>query len=98
MSNCILFALALWWRRRMRMLRAWRNGVTLSPSERYYLIRSSRIRWGLFHALVGQLDRGTGQVKIISYKPDTPEKAGIELLFKGHVARGDLPNKSQDKR
>lgn len=97
MTNCLLFALALMWRRRIRSFRAWRNGVTLKPSERYYLIRSSRISWGLFHVLVGRLDRTTGQIKIFSYKPDTPEKAGIELLFKGHVARGDMPNNHQDK-
>lgn len=98
MSNCILFALALWWRRRIRRFRAWRNGVVLRPSERYYLIRSSRIRWGLFHVLVGRLDRATGQVELFSYKPDTPEKNDIELLFKGRVVRGDMPEHSPDKR
>lgn len=98
MANCLLFALALMWRRRMRRFRAWRNGVVLRPSERYYLIRSSRIRWGLFHVLVGRLDRKTNQVKIASFKPDTPEKVRIELLFKGHVARGDMPNHPLNKR
>ena len=97
MANCLLFALALLWRRRMRRLKAWRNGVVLRPSERYYLIRSSRIRWGLFHVLVGRLDRKTNQVKIASFKPITPEKVRIELLFKGHVVRGDAPTEQNYK-
>lgn len=92
MTNCLLFAIAIWWRRRIRSFRAWRNGVTLRPTERYYLIRSSRISWGLFHVLVGRMDRSTGQIKVMSYKPDTAEKMGIELLFKGRVVRGDLPH------
>lgn len=89
MANCLLFAFALFWRRSMRRLRAWRNGVTYHPSERYYLIRASRVRWGLFHVLIGRLDRTTNQVKIVSFKPETLEKVSIELMFKGRVVRGD---------
>ena len=82
----------------MRRFRAWRNGAVLKPSERYYLIRDARVKGGLFHILIGRLDRTTDQVKVASYKPDTPEKSGIELLFKGHVARGDQPNHSSKSK
>lgn len=89
-SNCIIFALRLWWRswkRGRRRQRADRMGA-----ETYICWRLSRVPWGMFHVLHGKLDRSTNQIKVVSYKPDRPEKAGVELLFKGRVVRGDKPN------
>lgn len=90
-ANCILFAVALWVRRRQRrrLLRARGVSVERLPGESYLVIRLSRMPWGLFHVLHGKLDRNTDQIKVISYKPVTPEKAGVELVFKGRVSRGD---------
>lgn len=85
MSNCLIFALVLYWR---RWRSARKRGV---PSDDYLLIRRSRVPWGLFHVLHGKLDRNTGQVKVVSYKPNKPEKETVEIVFRGHVARGDIP-------
>lgn len=86
MTNCLIFAIALYWRRWL-----WSRKRGKSCDD-YLLVRRSRVPWGLFHILHGKLDRTTGQVKVLSYKPNTPEKDGIEVVFRGHVARGDMPS------
>jgi hypothetical protein len=96
-SNCISFAVALYLR---RWARARRNDkrhddylVLRLFGRDYLLIRLSRVRWGIFHVLHGKLDRNTGQIKVVSYKPDVAEKTGFAPIFKGHVERGDaVPN------
>jgi hypothetical protein len=86
-SNCILFAIALYWRRL-----AWAHRHSQHHDD-YIVLRLSRIQWGIFHVLHGKLDRNTGQIKVVSYKPDVAEKTGFAPIFKGHVERGDaVPN------
>lgn len=80
-SNCLSFAIALW-------LRRWRKG----RRNNYLVIRLSRVPWGLFHILHGKLDPRTGQIKVVSYKPDRAGKTGVEIAFRGHVERGDAPH------
>jgi hypothetical protein len=41
----------------------------------------------MLHKRVG---RDSGDILLVSYKPDTAEKRDIELMFAGHVERGDL--------
>lgn len=85
-ANCIIFALALWLRRTLRASRASSDQVV---SESYIVFRLSRIRFGLFHILHGKLDKTTNQLKLVSYKPNVPEKTRPAPLFAGHVVRGD---------
>lgn len=92
MSNCILFAIALWFRCWRRSRRRRRQGKTVGHPT-YVCIRLSRIPWGLFHVLHGRLDSETGQIKVVSYKPNICNKQGLEIVFRGHPARGDLPTK-----
>jgi hypothetical protein len=81
-SNCLSFAVALF-------LRRWAK----KRGNNYLVIRLSRIPWGFFHVLHGKLDRNTGQIKVVSYKPDVAEKTGFAPIFNGHVERGDaVPN------
>lgn len=85
MTNCLIFAIALYWRR-------WRwSRKRPNAGDDYLIVRRSRVPWGLFHVLHGKLDRTTGQIKVVSYKPHTAEKDGIEIVFRGYVARGDMP-------
>ena len=92
MTNCILFALALYWRR-------WRWARSRNePCDDYIIIRASRVPWGLFHVLHGRLDPTTDQIKVVSYKPNTPTKRDLELVFQGHVARGDKPQDQLPER
>jgi hypothetical protein len=92
-SNCILFAVALWLR---RWTRARRNDkrhddylVLHLFGRDYLLFRLSRIPWGIFHVLHGKMDRNTGQIKVVSYKPNKKHKTGFEPIFRGHIERGD---------
>lgn len=76
--NCIRYAWA-----------AWRKAPP--GEETYLIIRRSRVAWGFCHFLFGRLDPETGQINVLSYKPFTPEKRGIELSFEGRVVEGDKP-------
>lgn len=77
-SNCPIYALTAW-------LRAAPPG-----EESYLLIRRSRVRCGMFHALHGTLDSDTGQIRVTSYKPPPGHvKTGPDPLFKGSVRDGD---------
>lgn len=76
MTNCLLFALALYWRRRGR-------------AERYILVRRSRMSWTP-HFLYAELRRG--RLRIISFKPiNTAFKACPPPVFPGRAAWGDAP-------
>jgi hypothetical protein len=86
-SNCILFAYRLrfhYWR---RCRRARRLGLP-QPPELYRVKRASRVRFGLFHILIGRMTR-SGKLRLVSYVPYVADKRGIELLFAGHVVWGD---------
>lgn len=78
-SNCILFAVALYRRRR-------RKG-----REGYIVIRRSR--WGAFpHLLYAELRRH-GHLRVVSYKPADPRERKVPPpLFDGASAWGDLPD------
>lgn len=79
-SNCLIYALTAW-------LKAAPPG-----EESYLLIRRSRVRCGIFHALHGTLDPATGQIAVTSYKPPPGHvKTGPAPLFKGSVRDGDKP-------
>jgi hypothetical protein len=79
-SNCIIFALTLWFRRARRGKR-----------NNYLVIRMSRVPWGILHLMHGRHDSVTDQIRVVSYKPDADRKTGVELAFRGHVERGDKP-------
>ena len=83
MTNCLFFAVALY-------LRRWRKARARNEQfDDYILFRLSKIKWGVFHVLYGRLSKVTGHARLISYKPNTPEKDGVEIVFNGHVERGD---------
>ena len=77
-SNCLFFALPRWLRK-------------APPGEETYLIfRRSRVRWGFFHCLSGELDPETRQIKVTSYKPPPGHvKTGFAPVFNGSVVEGD---------
>ncbi len=79
-SNCISYALKRWFPK------------AKPGQERYLIFRRSRLDWGFFHALYGELDPETNQIRVTSYKP--PEghvKAGVAFTFEGAAREGDLP-------
>lgn len=92
-SNCLFFALRLYFRLRRRW---WRNTETgrMTPVPRIEL-RQSYIRGGPFHLLVGR-GRRDGTVRLVSYKPgfDIEDKPylGHAVVFKGCVVWGDPPH------
>jgi hypothetical protein len=94
-ANCLIFALALYWRRWRWSRKRTKRGEDAAVS--YICFRTSWVGWGIFHALHGKMDRNTGQIKVVSFKPDTAEKSDIELLFRGHVQRGDRRPKNKTK-
>lgn len=75
-SNCIMFALRLYWRRRKR------------GDEVYIAVRRSR--WGLFpHVLIMRRCQD-GRFRAVSYKPLNPKERKIPPpLFKGSSKWGD---------
>jgi hypothetical protein len=94
-SNCILFALALYWRRGREPRRvvvdgeryfvAWRSGA------RHILIRASRLGSWLPHVLYAE-HRG-GRLRIVHFVPVKPVvKVLPPPLFRGRLKRGDFPD------
>lgn len=73
-SNCLVWAVAMWWRRRPRR-------------RRYLTWRWSD--WGWFpHVLYAELRHG--RTRLVSYKPRDPRRRWIPpLLFDGVVRWGD---------
>lgn len=83
MTNCLFFALKLYMRR-------WRKARAKGRQfDDYLVVRRSRVTWGFIHVLYGRYSKLTGQVRLLSYKPFTPQKRGVEIVFNGYVARGD---------
>lgn len=76
-SNCVIFALALYMRRK-------RKG-----REGYLLIRRSR--FGPFPHLLYAETRPTGHLRIVSYKPVEPEHKPVPpVIFAGRSRWGDF--------
>ena len=77
-SNCIIYAV-------VEFVRALRRG-----EEPYIMFRTTRIKGGVLHCLVGTLDESTNQVAVRSYKPpEGHKKTGFAPLFHGCVVHGD---------
>lgn len=75
-SNCIVFAVALYLRRR-------RKG-----REGYLMMRRSRLAWGP-HLLYAEMRR-SGTLRLVSYKPtQAREKPLVPPLFHGTSRWGD---------
>lgn len=89
-SNCLIFALRLYWRLSRRWERNLDRGL-LTPRPRL-VWRGSFIRGGPFHLLVGR-GRMDGTLRVVSYKPPTHSKPywGHAGLFTGRVVWGDPP-------
>lgn len=91
-SNCILFTLALYWRRgESRLLTVggeryfvlWRSG-----DGRYILIRRSRLGGWIPHMLYGE--KRNGKVRIVHFVPvDDRPKPIPPPVFRGHRRWGD---------
>lgn len=75
-TNCIAFAVRLWWRRRHKAIRcyvAWR-----------------RSDWGRFPHAVYCERLPSGRVRMVSYKPIDPRRKALPPpLFAGRVEWGD---------
>jgi hypothetical protein len=91
-SNCLLFAVLLYWRLRRRWKRNLAAG-RMTPVPRM-IWRQSFIPGGPFHVLVGR-GRRDGTLRVVSYKPaaDICEKPHDchAIAFTGRVMWGDPP-------
>ena len=92
-SNCLFYAVRLWWRLRRTWLRHYRNGrMTAMPG---LMIRGSYIPGGPFHVLVTR-GRRDGTKRVVSYKPaidiDCKPYFGHAMVFRGGVMWGDPPH------
>lgn len=82
-SNCILWAFAMWWRRRG------------CGRRRYVKWRGSD--WGWFPHCLYCERRISGAEIVVSYKPADPKKKALPPpLFVGAVRWGDKPNGSRE--
>lgn len=95
MSNCIIFAVSLYWRRWLASRRvriegeryfiAWRGG------PRHILMRASRLGSVLPHVLYAELRHG--RLRLVHFVPDNPvERKFPPPLFPGHPKRDDWRN------
>ncbi len=74
LSNCLIFALALYFRRS-------------HVADRYLILRGSRLSIGP-HFLYGELRRG--KMRLVSYKPrENRSKESPPMLFEGVARWGD---------
>ena len=92
MSNCIAFAVALYFRRWLATRRVWIEGehyfIFWKSGDRRLLARKSRLGSLIPHVLYGEVRNG--RVKIFHYIPDEPVPRVLPPpLFKGHIKRGD---------
>lgn len=94
-SNCLFFALALYWRRWLASRRvridgeryfiAWRGG------PRLLLLRTSRLGSALPHVLYAE--HRNGQLHVIHFVPNRAKVKSLPPpLFRGHIKRGDFPD------
>lgn len=80
-SNCVFWALALWWRLRKPHRRR-------QARERHLSVRGSR--WGPFPHFGVMVGCRDGRYRFVSYKPIAPrEKKLPPPLFKGRHRWGD---------
>jgi hypothetical protein len=92
-SNCILVAIVLLFRRKASEDRRKKNGT---PSMRqggdYWVMRKSD--YGPFpHVLHGRMGND-GKIRVVSYKPVSPKKRPLPPpLFAGKVVWGDIRRK-----
>lgn len=94
-TNCLIFALLLYFRLRKRWQRNAQAGRD-TPVPRLE-VRQSYINGGPFHVLVGR-GRSDGTVRVVSYKPgadiniEVKPHFGHAALFRGRVVWGDPPH------
>lgn len=86
-SNCVIEAIRIW-RQKVKEWHA--SGRRLH--EPYLMIRPSRVRGGIIHALVGELDPTIDAVRVESFKPVDPVERRWytpPLFFRGRMVKGD---------
>ena len=78
-SNCVFWSLALYWRRH-------RKG-----REGYIMVRWSR--WGPFPHMLYSEARRNGSLRVVSYKPTSPQHKPVPpVMFAGRARFGDFPD------
>jgi hypothetical protein len=92
MSNCIAFAIALYWRRWLATRRIWVEGeryvIIARGGPRMLLARESRLGSLIPHVLFAEVRHG--RVKIFHYVPVNPVPRLLPPpLFHGWIKRGD---------
>lgn len=84
-TNCVLWALALYARRRTK------------GREGYLVIRRSR--WGPFPHVLYAERRASGSFRVVSYKPAAPrDKPVPPILFDGRSSWGDADARKEGRR
>lgn len=81
-TNCLLFALALWWRRQARCRQIGRRcGIAIVRSH-----------WGPFPHVMYTQQRSDGHHRLVGYAPLIPRRRlAPPPLFRGRVVWGDRP-------
>jgi hypothetical protein len=90
MSNCIIFAIGLLFRRRASDERRRKKGdPSMRRNTEYLVMRKSD--WGSFpHVMHGRMGND-GRIRVVSFKPVSPRKRALPpLLFEGKVVWGDV--------
>ncbi len=94
-SNCLFFAVSLYWRRWLASRRVRIDGeryfIAWRAGPRRLLIRASRLGSALPHILYAE--RRGGRLHVVHYVPNDPKvKVLPPPLFRGHIKRGDWPD------
>lgn len=94
-SNCIAFAIALYWRRWLASRRVRIDGeryfIAWQGGPRFIVLRVSRLGSALPHVLFAE--RRNGRLHVIHFVPHNPKvKTLPPPLFRGRVKRGDFPD------
>lgn len=77
-SNCLFWATPKFLRR------------GIAGEETYLCFRITRVKYGIFHCLLGERDPTRYRINMTSYKPiGNQNKTGFEPVFHGHVVEGD---------
>lgn len=80
-SNCLFWASRKWLQR------------GIAGQETYLCFRITRIKYGIIHCLLGELDPTRYRINMMSYRPPHGHaKTGFAPVFKGSVIEGDLPD------
>ena len=93
MSNCVAFAIALYWRRWLASRRVRIDGeryfIAWQGGPRMMLLRTSRLGSALPHVLY--CERRNGLLHVIHFVPDRAKVKKLPPpLFHGHIKRGDF--------